>query len=416
VRQSKKYSVFERATVAFLVVVCGAHPALAGTQGAYMSSTGFGKAVDSISITFEGETRSIKVTSPSMNSPCAAVNPQSNFICVGGSTTTALPPRVSRSVYCQSKGFPNYIWSIQAFVSGGATADNPELDERISVTPADCAEVVMESEALFHNDYSGQITVNAYATHGAAIWLRGFEFLPGGDPGSLETLKEYGRLRFDLLLVGPFDLKSEDCTALTIPFTTETGHENLYFVVDTVAKSNPFEVTCPGDVVYACGEPVVYPSIQVSGGCGEVTVAFDPPPESLGAGATAVTAIVTDESGNEVLCNFTAVRETLAFQGFDAPIGGTGGSCTSPLRSIRRGSDIPIKFSTTCDGSIAVAGIPTFQIVKCSSGQVVNGGSFKLVSHVWHANWDTAGLAKGVYEVVVTLQDGSTRSAFLELR
>jgi hypothetical protein len=86
------------------------------------------------------------------------------------------------------------------------------------------------------------------------------------------------------------------------------------------------------------------------------------------------------------------------------------------LRTIKRGSDIPIKFSTTCAGSIAVAGIPTFQIVKCSSGQVMSGGSFKLVSHVWHANWDTAGFAKGVYEVLVTLQDGTSRSAFLELK
>ena len=399
-----------------MVAVCGIQPATAGTQGAYMSSTGFGKAVDSISITTSGDTRSLKLTSPLMNSPCAAINPQSNFICVGGSTTPNVPPGASRTVFCQSKGFPNYIWSIQAFVTGGATADNPELEGRINVTPADCAEVAMDSTAMFTDAYSGQITVNAFATTGAAIWLRGFEFMSGGDPGSLEDLKEHGELRFDVLLVGPFDLNSDNCTALTIPFTTQTGHENLFFVVDTVAKSNPFEITCPSDVVYACGDPVVYPTVEVSGGCGNITVVYDPPVEELPAGASPVLAIATDEAGNEAQCAFIATREVLEFQGFFAPINGTGGSCESPLRSIKRGSDLPLKFKTKCNGSDSIAGKPTFRILKCPSGKRISGGSFHLVSHVWHANWGTTGLAKGVYEVVVTLQDGSERSAFVELK
>jgi hypothetical protein len=120
----KKFSRFDLATVA-LMVVCCARPATAGTQGAYMNSAGVGQAVDSIS--YFGATST--ATSSLTQNPSAVVSAYS----------TGLPKSTPTSVYCQSHGYPNYVWSISCYVTGGASADNPVLDSLISLAPTDCA-------------------------------------------------------------------------------------------------------------------------------------------------------------------------------------------------------------------------------------------------------------------------------------
>ena len=69
--------------------------------------------------------------------------------------------------------------------------------------------------------------------------------------------------------------------------------------MDTAALSIPFEIACPEDVVFGCGDPLVYPDVYVlSGGCGDpssFTVTYDPAEEALPIGVpTSVTATVTD--------------------------------------------------------------------------------------------------------------------------
>jgi hypothetical protein len=422
-KTSKKYSGSEHGIIAVMVAVCLVQPALGGTQGSYMNSRGDGKAVDSIKfVTATGTVLTSTATSPytlgSAGGPCARVNPNEAppfpTVC---NNIASLLPGIPEKAYCQSKGSPNYVWSIQAYVTGGATADNPELENFLRINPANCASISVATSASFNDALSGQITVDADATDGAGFRLRGFEFQPGQQPQDLVDLKENGELRFDFSLPGPFVLNTENCTALTIPFSTQTGHENLYFVVDTVALSNPFEVICPDDVVYECGDAVVYPQVQVIGGCGDLSVSYDPPAAELPPGATTVTVTVTDEAENTTSCQFTAVREALVFDGFYAPLNGVGGTCGSPLRTINRGSTVPIKFRTTCNGSTYASGIPpTFEVFRCSNGQRIAQGNVMLVANEWHGNWDTSGLTKGDYLLIVTLQDGSEKSVSIRLK
>lgn len=394
---------------AFTLVAAG--PGVqAGTPGAYMNSAGYGKAVSAVTYG-AGKT---SATSAAMYYPCAAVNPTSAFTCV--TSPVGLPEGTPSSVYCQSKGAPNYQWKVEAYVTGGATADNPELEARINLAPAPCASYSVESSAQFFDANSGLITVNAQVTTGAAIWLRGYEFLGGGTPSSLADLIANGALQWDMLMIGPFNLLQANCMPVSIPFQTQTGHANLYFVVDAVAKSVPFTVTCPGNLTFGCTDSVAYPPAVVTGGCGNVTVTYSPAPGQLPRGVSTVTATATDEVGNTAQCSFTATRSVLGFDGFYAPINGTGGSCNSPIRSINLGSNIPVKFSTTCDGSTFLGGSPTFSIRKCPSLETIGGGSFQSVSDIWHFNWDTTGLSKGTYQLTATLQDGSSQTAYVRLK
>lgn len=395
-----------------LWAVVGAGSAIGGTIGSYMNSSGNGRAVSSITF----GTGKTSATSLVMTNPCAAVNPRSDFSC----TTPPAPliPGMPSTVYCQTKGFANYRWSTQGDVTDGGTADNPDLESRISVTPAPCASYSMETAATFTDANSGSITVNAVVTPGAAIWLRGYEMVNGAVPTDLADLIANGVLRWDMLMVGPFNLDQGNCTAMTIPFTTLTGHINLYFVVDTVAKSIPFEISCPANVVIGCSDPLAYPAAVVSGGCGGVSVTYNPPASALVHGVpTTVTATATDGQGLTTSCSFTALRERLTFTGFKAPINGTGGSCAAPIKTLTLGSIVPVVFSATvCPTPILTTIPPTIVIKRCSTGASCGSGNFRRTGSDWVFNWNTAGLTAGVYELTATMQDRTTRVVYLKLQ
>jgi hypothetical protein len=535
-----------------------------------MNSLGFGKAVDNITL------RGVVITaaSPNMYFPCAAVNPQS-FSCA---STTNLPPGVPTTIFCQSQGFPNYVWNIQASVTGGGAADNPELASRITVTPADCVSLSVNTTNVSTDDFSGRITVNAFATAGAAVWLRGIEYLPGiigQTPQNLEDLKTNGVVLFDMVLPGPFNVTSNSLSpSLHIPYTTLTGHTNFYFVADTLALSTPFVVTCPSDVVFQCDQPVVYPLPTVTGGCGQAFASYSPPANSLPIGTTPVTVTVFDQGGNTNTCTFnvtiqdsnppvitgcppnifvqtgpgrttcdqvvtwtppmaqdncgvasftsthapgstfpvgtttvtytardaagntttcsfnvtvvdntppkapvlpkvtgdcglpvtltppvatdncagpvmgttttqfpitslgttvvcwtfndgngnistanqTVIVSGLNFHGFFSPIGGTGGTCDDPLRTVKLGSTLPVKFKVSCCGAYLKTGKPALSLQQCSGGSYSGSGDFKLVGNDWHFNWDTSRRSAGVYKLIVTLQDGSQEFVFIRLK
>jgi hypothetical protein len=401
--ETKRFSRLQEATAAFMMVSC-ALPVSAGTQGAYMNSAGYGKAVDRI--VYANQTN--VVSSISMYNPCAGVNETFSCLYKGG-----VPPGTPSTVYCQSKGAPNYIWSIQSYVTGGASADHPELESIVPITAANCAAYTLDSSAVFTDAYSGTITVKAMATGGAALRLRGLEFLGPGTPQSLDDLLGNSLLKWDMLLVGPFDLTS-GC-GLPIAFTAQSGHTNLYFVTDGVAKSIPFTISCPQNLRFGCSDPVVYPEPQIGGGCGKITVTYNPPTNALPSGTNIVIATATDESGNSAQCTFTATRQ-LGFKGFYPPIGGLGGSCGQSLLTVNRGSIVPVKFDTFCAGSPFVTGQPTLAITKCPNATPFLTGNFQMVANEWHFNWDTSGLPKGDYLLVATLQDGSTPQIVVTLK
>jgi hypothetical protein len=123
------------------------------------------------------------------------------------------------------------------------------------------------------------------------------------------------------------------------------------------------------------------------------------------------------------------------FAGFDAPIGGadaTGGTASSPLRAFKLKSTVPVKMSLGCSSVPVTTGVHTIQLQKVSNATdtaapidatptdaATTGNAFRLddaASGTWHFNLDTKGLSKGVWQIRVTLADGSLHTAFIELK
>jgi hypothetical protein len=137
-----------------------------------------------------------------------------------------------------------------------------------------------------------------------------------------------------------------------------------------------------------------------------------------------VTVVAVDANGcSTAPCAFTLNRAAAStFNGFDAPIKGTGGSCNSPFTSIKRGSVLPLKFSATCNGSpIAVAPhVVVRDVTGCPSSPEVlaSGDAVKETPAVWHFNVDTSLVVfqNKTIEITVSLPGGYTKRVVIKLR
>ena len=595
-----------------------------------------------------------------LTGPSAAMAPATGY-----KTNAPLPGGASATTYSRIKGLAGGVWQATSQAAVGDGTDNAELQNRVNITPADCANLtfdsfINQSQTQFNaNGNSGSITVNAKATAGTALWLRGFEFtgsmadVPIDDPAtvqneSIEYLKVNGVLKFETLVLGPFEFGGSNNCPLIVPFTlTSSNLEHLVFASDAAVLSLPLVIICPPSIVVGCNESFSYPPVQYAG-CGDITITYSPPKltgtfpaGSFPVGVTPVTATATDRDGNSASCTFTVtvtdstppvvpllatltgessvtvpqpppttdncggivtastvdplvyttqgtftvrwnfndgngntttanqtvivddvtapvaptlatvtgqcsatvtvptasdavagtiigttsnpltynsqgtftvnwtfndgngnsstasqtviVRDTtppavpvlsdltgtcsspanlvaptttdncagtltgtttnslnfapgtnivywtfndgngntstaiqkvivtgLTFHGFYSPIGGTGGSCGSPLRTVNQGGNLPVKFDVTCANSPYVTGRPTLLIEKsnaqCTSLTSVSGGDFQLVSGEWHFNWDTSSQVRGTYKLTAILQDGSRQSVWIKLK
>jgi hypothetical protein len=438
--KNKQFAPWERATLAFMIATCVLQPAHAGTQGSFMNSAGVGVAVDNVTTVSTYGTYSIKKSSPNGANPCAAINLQSGFTCAN---TAGLPPYTSRQVYCQSVGYPNYQWIVAANAVNGSTCDNPPLEQRLreldpSFGPEDCqASIDLQTQLLRTRNV---IQVSGSATAGAGAAITGYLINPGLYQQMLEeggVPEDYGGTPvINQLLKGPFSYSSEECNLLEIPLD-DIDLEQLILQVDTVALTDPFLVSCP-DAVFVCETDLNYPDVEViSGWCAPapgvtLVASYDPPESALQPGVpTEVTATVYERYADGTLvekagCTFTATRCCFAFEGFYAPINAVGGDCANPKYTARLGSVIPVKFKTTCGGAPYTSGNPPmFRVLRCSngapSGDPIAIEVVKFVAGEWHGNWDTSELVgnnanKGVYQLIVTLQNGEERSVFIKLR
>jgi hypothetical protein len=123
------------------------------------------------------------------------------------------------------------------------------------------------------------------------------------------------------------------------------------------------------------------------------------------------------------------------FVGFLPPLGGadsTGGTYESPLRTLKAGSTIPVKFQQTCDGSsVVLPGVNTLQVVKWSDSTTAGapidatpgeaastGDQFRLTGDEWHFNLDTkaTGMSAGRWQLIATLADGTQHTAWIQLK
>jgi hypothetical protein len=258
--------------------------------------------------------------------PSAAMAPTSGY-----KTNAALPSGASGSTYSRIKGLSGGIWQATANGANGDGTDNAELDNRVTIVAADCASLTFDSaitqtqEEICTNGGSGTIIVNAEATGGTGLWLRGFEFdgsmadIPPDDPDtvqneSIEYVKSHGGVfLFETLILGPFEYGGSNSCPLIIPFTLKSCNlENLYFAADGETKSTPLQINCPTGIVVRCTDPVPYPTVSYSG-CGSISVTFDPPFPAGGVypagtfpvGLTPVKVTATDSGGDSTNCTFT---------------------------------------------------------------------------------------------------------------
>ena len=297
-KKTSNLSVIVWRAVLIGAIICHGLTARAGWSGA-MNGTGFGWA--SVNVTSSTQkTNSVKTVN--MTNPSAAMTNTPGYV-VGA----PLPVGSSPATVARIKGSAGYVWSANTAGSNGDKTDNSSVDKLINLTPSECAFLQMDSSAVVSTDgKSGVLTINTAATGGTAILLRGFEYTGTNPPQSIDDLEtnQNSKLKWDVLLVGPFDLNTSNCNAVTIPFTVDTSVSNLYFVSDGEAKSLPLQIFCPSNVVVACGQPVVYPPVYYSG-CGDAQVSFSPPANfPFPVGVTPVVVTVTDTFGNSTNCTF----------------------------------------------------------------------------------------------------------------
>jgi hypothetical protein len=293
----------------------------AGWTG-YLLGSGSGWAYVSVSPYVNGAYLPAKqLKTPSTLSPgawMAAITPaQDPLNTIKYTSDTLIPTGASANTISRAKGFPGVIWQAYTAGANGDKTDNFELQSRVKITPTTCPSLVMDSKLIGFDGTTGQINVNTLGTLGTALWVRGFEITADMDVPeddittpqneTTEYLKANADLRFENLMIGPFNYGYNNTCGLVIHFTLKGGSiDNLAFVTDGVALSEPIKITCPPRQFVECGTSgYIYPTAVATGGCGKFTYSFSPAVRDLVLGDNTVTMTATDEEGDSESCTFT---------------------------------------------------------------------------------------------------------------
>ncbi len=238
------------------------------------------------------------------------------------------------------------------------------------------------------------------------------------------------------------------CGATTYPVSTEggCGSSTIAYsilpgalpagvpttVTATATDSNGNKVTCDflatraglsalicNDVEFSCFSSGASYSPTPVGACGNVTYTYSILPKDLPLGVpTTVTATGVDAAMNRATCSFTALRHGLTFNGFFSPLEAPGGTCNppKPLEIIKRGSVIPVKFTTSCDNQPTFEGQPVCKFYQCGATTPILEGPFKIVANQWHFQIDTNPLTPDIYRIVAILQDGTSKEIVVRIK
>ena len=144
------------------------------------------------------------------------------------------------------------------------------------------------------------------------------------------------------------------------------------------------------------------------------------------AGTTLVTWTFTDAAGNFSTATQTVILDGLEFDGFESPIGGTGGSWSVPKLDYNQSKGtLPIKFEVECEHRIGEhnyvhPGQSKLEIFKGSDANPpLLSTSFVAWGDDYHYNWTVSNnnvTPKGIYKIVATLPDGTKREVYIRLK
>jgi hypothetical protein len=206
----------------------------------------------------------------------------------------------------------------------------------------------------------------------------------------------------------------------------------------TVSANNKHYDGNAGATINSCSLNGVVPGDQVNCVMTGYSAAFDD--KNAGTGKP-VSATGLSKSGTHA-ANYsfngtgtgTADIYALGFNGFLSPIGGadsTGGDFANPIRTIKLGSTLPVKFMASTNGGTPwLTGSHTIQATKYSStttsdpamdvaatDSATTGNQFRLTDGQWHFNLSTkSGFSAGTWLIEARLEDGSKHSAWIALK
>jgi hypothetical protein len=233
-------------------------------------------------------------------------------------------------------------------------------------------------------------------------------------------------------------------TTVTWTVTDTSGNQNSAVQTVTVVDAEKPVLGAMPNLTVGNSEsllvPVTYPTPTVSDNCDpNPTLTFVPPSGTgFAIGTTTVACTATDAAGNSTTGTFTVTRAPLGFTGFLAPLGGeialgTGGSFGDPLRTLKLGSTLPVKFRASRGGAPLATGVHTLQAIKYSSAvdadtpidvtptdAATTGNQFRLTDAAtgeWHFNLSTkSGFSQGTWMLRATLSDGSTHAVWIAIK
>ena len=391
--------------------------------GFYSYSDSFGKG--------QADTRVRNGTSTLSN---RFVTVTTNFVSSGFNTNLTLTVRGTWTNHTPTRAF-SMIGSRGLITNKGTPTNGDAIDsgdptlDSLVVPSSACPSIELISEPVDVTNEQNQIDPFAFryvlnvhgSDAGTALKVIWYDWLvQDGPPADRDDLIANGRKLAEFVFVGPVDLANYDC----ILIRSSRGREFIHVVTAGTAVSLPFNITCPADIVVGCNQLLQYPdasALTITGGVAPYTVTFDPPADQLADAVTnTVTATATDANGCTAgPCHFFIVRNAAStFDGFQSPISGVGGTCAAPLRTVRRGSILPVKFKATCDG-VPITTAPHVEVRNCVTGQIlVSGDAIQETSAVWHFNVDTSLsiFANVTIEIVVNLPGGYTKTAVIKLK
>jgi hypothetical protein len=404
------------------MAICYTEPAPAGTGGKCNTIPPYtGNAWAQVIYTspINGTTSPSYISTPNNSpSPCAFVGAGASC----GIYNAPLPP--NGSGYAWAKPGPGAIIGTTS-LGANCSAGNTNVEKLLKITAAPCPSYTIADDTGVTydtiNPNNGKFQLHAIGTEGTGLLFRIIENVTGLDPNAAdfeEKLLEQGALLAFVPLLGPFD--TTGCP-LEFAFTAQ-DRNNVWVFTDGAALGTPFTIACPPDQVYGPSDTVVYPPLlATNGGCGAITVTYNPPPSSLSCGTNLVTVTATDANGTTATCSFNAIR-TLAFSGFSNPVNAVSpdnADCSFPVKYTVSSTKqtFPLKFTTLCGGVFFPGASPP--VVKIygpcpalvppalGAAPVEQGVATKDTSNVWHFNIDLTVIPLGTYVADVQLQDGT---------